>query len=39
MRVPYAIFENEDDVTTDRPDELAARLEAVFGELWARKQV
>jgi hypothetical protein len=32
--VPYAVFENEDDVTTDRPDLLAARLEAVLGRLW-----
>ena len=37
-RIPYAIFENQDDVTTDRPDELAARLEAVFDELWDRQQ-
>lgn len=37
-RVPYAIFENQDDVTTGRPDELAARLEMVFAELWARRQ-
>jgi len=33
-RVPYVIFENEDDVTTDKPNLLAARLEAVLGRLW-----
>ena len=32
--VPYAVFENEDDVTTGKPDELAARLEQVLGRLW-----
>lgn len=34
MRVPYTVFENEDDVTTDKPDLLAARLEEVLGRLW-----
>jgi hypothetical protein len=34
IRVPYVVFENEDDVTTDRPDLLAARLEAALGRLW-----
>jgi hypothetical protein len=34
MRVPYVVFENEDDVTTNRPDLLAARLEAVLRRLW-----
>jgi len=34
IRVPYVVFENEDDVTTDKPDLLAARLEAVLGRLW-----
>jgi hypothetical protein len=33
-RVPYAVFENADDVTTDKPDLLAARLEKVLGRLW-----
>lgn len=33
-RVPYIVFPNEDDVTTDKPEQLAARLEAVLGELW-----
>jgi hypothetical protein len=32
--VPYAIFENEDDVTTAKTDLLAGRLESVLGELW-----
>jgi hypothetical protein len=34
IRVPYVVFENEDDVTTDKPDLLAARLEAAVGRLW-----
>lgn len=33
-RVPYAAFPNEDDVTTGKPDQLAARLESVLGTLW-----
>ena len=32
--VPYIVFPNEDDVTTDNPDQLAERLESVLGELW-----
>ncbi|RME90458.1 MAG: hypothetical protein D6770_02420 [Anaerolineae bacterium] len=32
--VPYAVFENEDDVTTNTPDLLAARLDDVLGSLW-----
>ncbi len=36
LRLPYAVFENEDDVTTDRPEQLSARLERVLGELWSR---
>jgi hypothetical protein len=32
--VPYAVFPNDDDVTTGRPDQLAARLESVLGKLW-----
>jgi len=32
--VPYVVFENEDDVTTDTPDLLAARLETTLGRLW-----
>ena len=34
VRVPFVVFENEDDVTTGKPDLLAARLEAVLGRLW-----
>jgi hypothetical protein len=34
IRMPYVVFENEDDVTTDKPDLLAARLETVLGRLW-----
>ncbi|GAB4526326.1 MAG: hypothetical protein Kow0063_00450 [Anaerolineae bacterium] len=34
IRVPYVVFENEDDVTTDKPDLLAERLEAVSKRLW-----
>jgi hypothetical protein len=33
-RVPYVVFENEDDVTTDTPDLLAARLEETLQRLW-----
>ncbi len=38
MQIPYAIFENQDDVTTERPDELAARLETMLGKLWTRRE-
>jgi hypothetical protein len=33
-RVPYVVFENEDDVTTGRSDPLGARLEICLGQLW-----
>ncbi len=33
-RVPYAVFENEDDLTTAGGPRLGARLEQVLGELW-----
>ena len=33
-RVPYTVFENQDDVTTHKPDLLAARLEEILGRLW-----
>jgi hypothetical protein len=33
-RVPYAVFENEDDVTTGKPDLLAARLQETLDKLW-----
>jgi hypothetical protein len=32
--VPYVIFPNEDDVTTGKPDQLAARLQYVLATLW-----
>jgi hypothetical protein len=34
QRVPYVVFPNEDDVTTGKPEQLTARLEAVLGKLW-----
>lgn len=34
VKVPYAVFENEDDVTTDTPSLLAERLEEVLQKLW-----
>ena len=34
IRVPYAVFENHDDVTTGKPDLLAARLEKTLEYLW-----
>lgn len=37
-RVPYVVFPNEDDVTTDKPDLLAARLESVLGSLWKLRE-
>lgn len=33
-RVPYAVFPNEDDVTTDKPEQLSARLQSVLDKLW-----
>ncbi len=35
FRLPYVVFENEDDATTDRGDELARRLEDAMGRLHA----
>ncbi len=32
--VPFAVFENEDDVTTGKPDKLGRRLQTVLGGLW-----
>jgi hypothetical protein len=32
--IPYAVFENEDDVTTKGGSELGLRLEAVLADLW-----
>ncbi len=34
QQVPFAVFPNEDDVTTNKPEQLAERLESVLGELW-----
>jgi hypothetical protein len=34
VSVPYAVFENEDDVTTRGGDALAQRLEQILGHLW-----
>jgi hypothetical protein len=34
FQVPYAVFENADDVTTGKPDLLGQRLEQVLGRLW-----
>ena len=36
LRVPFAVFENEDDVTTGKPVKLAARLEQVLDGLYQR---
>jgi hypothetical protein len=34
IRVPFVVFRNEDDVTTDRPKLLEVRLEEVLSLLW-----
>jgi hypothetical protein len=36
VKVPYAIFENEDDVTTGRGEALGQRLEDTLNLLWER---
>jgi hypothetical protein len=33
-QVPYVVFENEDDVTTDRGEDLANRLNETLNRLW-----
>ena len=38
IKVPYVIFENEDDVTTDRGEALGERLEKTLAVLWERWQ-
>jgi hypothetical protein len=38
QQVPYAVFENEDDVTTGRGEALGQRLEETLGRLWALYQ-
>ena len=35
VRVPYVIFDNHDDVTTDKPDQLAGRLVDRLDVLWS----
>ncbi|OGO16479.1 MAG: hypothetical protein A2Z14_19540 [Chloroflexi bacterium RBG_16_48_8] len=34
IQIPYVVFENEDDVTTQGGSELSLRLERVLGRLW-----
>ncbi len=36
--VPFAVFENEDDVTTGQPELLEARLEEVLRRLWSLRR-
>ena len=36
VKVPYAVFENEDDVTTERGEALGQRLEETLNVLWER---
>jgi hypothetical protein len=38
IRVPYVVFENEDDVTTARGEALGRRLEEVLRQLWMLKR-
>lgn len=38
IRVPYAVLENEDDVTTARGEALGRRLAEVLGRLWILKR-
>ena len=38
LRVPYAVFDNSDDVTSARGEALGARLEEVSSLLWRRYQ-
>jgi hypothetical protein len=38
VSVPYVVFENEDDVTTERGDALGDRLEACLTKLWELHQ-
>ncbi|HAK45921.1 MAG TPA: hypothetical protein DCO79_08400 [Spirochaeta sp.] len=39
IKLPYAVFENMDDVTTGGGEALGERLEKVLGILWERKTV
>ena len=36
--IPYAVFENKDDVTTNTPSLLAERLEEALSKLWSLKR-
>jgi len=38
IKIPYSVFENEDDITTGKPDLLSARLESTLGQLWDLRQ-
>jgi hypothetical protein len=38
ISVPYAVFPNEDDVTSGPPEPLRARLEQVLGGLWEQSR-
>jgi hypothetical protein len=38
IKIPYAVFENEDDITTGKPDLLPAHLESVLNQLWDLRQ-
>lgn len=38
VRVPYVVFDNHDDVTTNQPELLAARLEDCLNQLWGLHQ-
>ena len=38
VKVPYATFENEDDITTNTPTLLAERLEETLSKLWALRK-
>jgi len=33
-QIPFVVFPNEDDITTDKPNQMAERLESVLGRLW-----
>ena len=37
IKVPYAVFENEDDVTSTKTELLGPRLEETLGKLWEIK--
>jgi hypothetical protein len=38
IQVPYVVFDNHDDVTTGKPEQLGERLQARLGELWVLRQ-